>query len=305
MMDYKKIIKNENVRYSILHALNFVPDCLMIPIQYRIKTGRRLNLKSPSRYSEKLQWYKLYYRDELMAECADKATVRQYVIDHGLGYILNDCYGIFDSAEDFPWEKMPKSFVLKDTLGGGGRSMAFIDDKDTADRKALEEQMKSWLSISPSTKNLGREWVYDGRKHRVMAEKMLIGNTEGDLPDYKFFCFQGRVFCSYMMRNYTMHHDQGELGFFDRDFNLLEAHRTDFKPILTQPAPPENYGQMVDMAEILSKGFPHVRVDFYNLDGEIIFGEMTFFNASGYVLFEPDSFDFEMGEAFILPPTTL
>ncbi len=103
------------------------------------------------------------------------------------------------------------------------------------------------------------------------------------------------------MQNYTMHHEKGVLGFLDRDFNLLKAHRADFKPMLIQPQKPKNYELMVEMAELLSDGFPHVRVDFYNLNGKIIFGEMTFFNASGYTVFEPDIFDFVLGKEFKLP----
>lgn len=301
MMDYKKVFKSEEVRYAILRLLGFIPDKLMIELQYRIKTGRRLNLKYPERYSEKLQWYKLNYRNNLMPECADKYSVREYVKGKGLGSILNDCYGVYERVDEIQWDKLPRSFVLKDTLGGGGRSMVFIHNKENMDFQKMKCILQSWLDISPNQKSLGREWLYEGRKHRIIAEKMLVGEEDGDLPDYKFFCFNGKVYCSYMMQNYTMHHELGVLGFFDRDFKLLPAHRADFAPMTVQPNMPKNYYKMVEIAEILSEGFPHVRVDFYNLDGTIIFGEMTFFNASGYVLFEPDEFDYELGREFLLP----
>lgn len=297
-MDYKKIIKSEKLRYKILWALSFIPDKTMISLQYRIKTGRKLNLKNPQRYSEKLQWYKLYYRNPKMPKCADKWTVRKFVIKRGLNDILNESYGVYDSPYDINWDNLPDSFVIKDTLGSGGRSMIFVNDKSKLDKVQAIKTMNEWISTPTNKKNLGREWLYEGRRHRIIIEKILIGNKDGDLPDYKFFCFDGKVFCSYMMQNYTMHHELGELGFLDRDFNLMKAHRSDFKPITKQPEKPINYDLMVKYAEILSKGFPHVRVDFYDIEGKIVFGEMTFFNASGYVCFEPDRFDYELGRHF-------
>lgn len=301
MMDYKKIFKTESSRKRILEALNFIPDKTMVKIQYRIKLNRKLNLKNPQRYSEKLQWYKLYYRNPLMSVCADKFDVRDYVKSKGLAHILNENYGVYDSADDIDYDVLPTKFILKDTLGGGGRSMLFVTDKDELDIEQAKTTMQQWTNAAVKKKSLGREWVYQGKKHRIIAEKYLEGDESGDLPDYKFFCFNGRVFCSYHMVNYTMHHEEGILGFLDRDFNLLPAHRADFKAMTVQPPKPKNYEKMVEMAECLSEGFPHVRVDFYNIDGKIVFGEMTFFNASGYTIFEPDEFDFELGKQFVLP----
>lgn len=304
MLDYKKILKSEKTRYRILHAANFLPDKIMIPLQYKIKTGRKLNLENPQRYTEKLQWYKLFYRDPLMKECADKWDVRRYVEECGLGDILNDSYGVFDDPEKIDWTLLPDKFVIKDTQGSGGRSMIIVEDKSKLNIADANAQMESWIRTPINKKNYGREWVYDGKPHRIIIEKLLAGNAEGDLPDYKFFCFNGRVFCSYMMENYTRHHELGRLGFLNREFELLPAHRKDFAPMVKQPPKPKNYSRMVSIAERLSQGFPHVRVDLYNIDGTIIFGEMTFFNASGYMEFEPDSFDFEMGEHFSLPSKT-
>ena len=300
-MDYKKWLRNEHIRYAILNFLSFVPDKLMVQLQYRIKTGRNLNLSSPKRYSEKLQWYKLYYRNPLMAECADKASVRDYVKSRGLEYILNESYGIYDSIEDINWENLPQQFVIKDNLGGGGRSMIFVYDKSSINLSESNKIMQKWLDTPINKKHLGREWIYEKRKHKILIEKLLINSAKDDLPDYKFFCFNGKVFCSYMMMNYTLHHEEGVLGFLDRNFKLLKAHRADFKPMTVQPDKPQNYDKMVEIAEKLSSGFPHVRVDLYNLKGKIVFGEMTFFNASGYTNFVPDEFDFEMGEQFVLP----
>ena len=304
MIDYKKVIRSEPLRYAILNALCFVPDKIMLRWQYWVKTGRKLKLNPPKRYTEKLQWCKIYYRNDNMRICSDKWTAREYVKSRGMAHILNDCYAVYDTVDEFDWDTRPNRFVIKDTLGAGGRSMIFVDDKSTVDRESCERQMQKWLDRSSLNKSFGREWVYEGTKHSIMVEKILIGDKDGDLPDYKFFCFDGKVFCSYMMRNYTQHHELGKLGFLDRDFKLMDVYRSDFQPMKCQPDKPKNYDEMLRMAEVLAEGFPHVRVDFYNIDGTIIFGEMTFFGSSGYLVFHPDEFDYTLGNQFHLPPKT-
>ena len=294
-MNYKKFLKSQGLRFKILNFFSWIPDKAMVKIQYRIKTGRKLNLKNPKRYTEKLQLYKLKYRNPAMRQCADKYEVRKYVESKGLGNILNELYGVYDNPDEIDFDKLPKSFVLKDTLGGGGNSVILVADKSKINLDEIKEKMKHWVGKESRYKNPGREWVYDNQKHRIIAEKYLINDDSNDLPDYKFFCFDGEPYCIYMMENYTMHHDKGVLGFLDTDFKLLPARRKDFAPMKKQPEKPKNYEKMLEMARKLSSGFPHVRVDFYNLDGKIVFGEMTFFNASGYTEFEPDEFDFELG----------
>lgn len=298
-MDYKKIFRNPEKRVKLMQNLSFIPDHMMLKLQYRIKLGRKLDLRNPKRYSEKIQLYKLQYHNPIMADCVDKYSVRDYVQKRIGSKYLNELYGVYSSPEQVDFDKLPNQFVLKDALGSGGDlSMIIVTDKSQIDFAEARSKMKKWVDEPINKKNAGREWPYDGRKHRIIAEKLLISDENGDLPDYKFFCFKGKVFCSYMMMNYTMHHDEGVLGFFDRDFNLLPVRRADFAPMLTQPPKPQNYDKMVELAEILAKEFPHVRVDFYNINGKIIFGELTFFNASGYVKFEPDDFDYIMGEQF-------
>lgn len=296
-MDYKKIIKNKSIRLKILHLFDWVPDKIMIKIQYRIKMGRKLNLKNPQRYTEKLQWYKLYYKNPLMIKCCDKYEVREYVKECGLENILNECYGIYDNPDQIDFDKLPNEFVLKDTLGSGGNSIIICKDKNNANLEEYKKIMKKWVNTS-LRKSGGREWqYYAGKKHRIIIEKMLTCKN-GDLPDYKFFCFDGVPECLYMMQNYRENHKNGELAFLSTDFELLNVCRADFKPITEQPKKPKNYEKMVEYSKKLSQNIPHVRVDFYDIDGKIYFGEMTFFNASGYFSFKPDEFDFELGKKF-------
>lgn len=296
-MDYKKIIKSRKNRERILRLLRFVPDKTMIKIQYRIKTGRKLNLKNPQRYTEKLQWYKLNYKNPLLVMCVDKYDVREYVKSLGLGEILNECYGVFDSVEDIDFEMLPERFVMKDTLGGGGDRVIICKNKAVFDIEGAKKKMQEWV-LEPIVKFGGREWpYYSGKKHRIIVEQFLECE-DGDLPDYKFFCFDGLCEFSYVKVDYARSHDAGRLAFFDKKLNQLSV-KMDYCNLLDDKIElPSQYNEMIELANKISKGFPHVRVDFYLVNGKVYFGEMTFYNASGYMSFEPDEFDFEMGKMF-------
>ncbi|WP_404322740.1 carbonic anhydrase [Cytobacillus firmus] len=296
-MNYKKLIKSQKVRLEILNLLNFIPDKIMIQLQYWVKTGRRLNLKNPKRYTEKLQWYKLNYRNPLMTKCSDKYEVRDYVSSKGLGPILNPLYDAYEDLESINFDLLPNSFVIKHT-NGSGRNI-FVEDKRKVDLEQIKNKVKEWLN-SPETM-YGREWCYYNVKSRIIIEKLLERDEYNDIPDYKFFCFNGKVKYLYTMIDYVDDHNNGRCSFFTPDFKKLPYRRSEYKEINKEVSKPPNFEEMIEIAEILSKDFPHVRVDLYNIKGQIIFGELTFYNASGYTVFSPDDFDFILGEEFELP----
>ena len=295
-MDYKKIIKNRNLRIKILNMLSFIPDKMMLKIQYRIKTGRKLNLKNPQRYTEKLQLYKLNYKNPIMIKCVDKYDVREYVRNCGLEDILNECYGIYDNPSDIDFKKLPNKFVLKDTLGGGGSSVIICRDKNKANieeyKKIMTEGVNKKLKRSG-----GREWpYYYGRNHRIIIEKYIESDlNKGGLIDYKFFCFDGKVQYVYGIADRSLGNGAG-FGIFDKEFNLLPYRRCDENKLMRNIEKPKNYNKIVKCAEILSQNFPHARIDLYDQDNKIIFGEITFYDGSGYMTFEPDEFDYELGK---------
>lgn len=294
-MDYKKIIKSRKLRLKILDLLSFIPDKLMLEVQYRLKMGRKLNLKNPKRFTEKLQWYKLNYKNPLMVQCVDKYDVREYLKNKGLQDILVDCYGVYSSVEEIDWNSLPNSFVMKDTLGGGGTSVIIVKDKSNEDIDNLKRIAAGWLKQDAHIRNGGREWpYYSGKEHRVIIEEYI--QAENILEDYKFFCFYGKVVFLYIMGNRVLG-DGVEVAILDKEFNLLSVKRVGDELYSTYQKP-INYNLMLSLAEKLSEDFPHVRVDLYNVKGKIYFGELTFFNASGYMKFEPDEFDFELGEKF-------
>lgn len=299
-MDYKKVIKSRSIRVAIMRFLSFVPDRWMVSLQYRIKTGRKLNLKDPKRYTEKLQWYKLFYRDPLMSKCADKYEVREYVRECGYEDLLNPLLGVYENPDEIDFDALPNQFVIKDTLGGGGSTVLICRDKEELDIDATVKNLHQWVK-STYGKHPGREWVYDGRKNRIIIEKYLDSDPgSGGLIDYKFFCFQGKASFLYVVADRDLGRVAG-LGIFTRDFVPLPYQRADEQPLTRDIERPRNYEEMLRIAEALSKPFPHARIDLYCQNGKIIFGEITFFDGSGYMNFKPDEFDFELGDVFVLP----
>lgn len=292
-MDYKKIIPSQELRLKILGLTYFIPDKAMIMLQYWVKTGRKLNLKKPKRFTEKLQWYKLYYRDPLMTKCADKYRVREYIESKGYSNILVPLYGVYDKAEDIDFDKLPDRFVLKTT--NGSHTNIFCEDKTKLDIEATRGKLKDWLS--KRIIKAGREWPYYGIKPRIICEKYLDKNKNNDLIDYKFICFDGKV--SYVFVNAERYSDDAmKFGIYSKDFKHLPFTRKGLRDTDSSISKPINYEWMLEIAETLSSDFPHVRIDLYNIYGKIYFGEMTFFHGSGYVEFEPDEFDFILGERF-------
>lgn len=299
MNGYKKIIKSAQVRKCILNALSFIPDKTMLKIQYRIKTGRKLNLKNPVRYTEKLQWYKLYYRNPIMKRCVDKYEVRKFLKKRGLEDILVKLYGKYDTVEEINWDSLPDRFVIKTTHGSGGLNVFICDDKSKIDFKDLMSKLKSGNKrFMP--KSGGREWAYYGLRPGFVVEELLINekNPEAGINDYKIFCYDGKPeYIIVDVDRYIGH----RRNFYDKDWNNL--HVTSDCPAADDSIEkPENLKEMLEVAARLSKGFPYVRVDLYNVSGKIYFGEMTFYPWSGYVEFTPDAFDFEAGKKFALSP---
>ncbi len=296
-MDYKKIVGNQDKRLKILSLLSWVPDTIMLRIQYRIKLGFWPDFKHPKRYTEKLQLYKMKYRNPVMGQCVDKYEVRAFVEGKGLGNILNQCYGIFDDANDIDIDSLPKSFVAKTTDGGGGLNVIIVRDKNNINKEQFRKDLNHWkgnmFKMDP-----GREWAYTQMKSsRIIVEELLEDDTTGDgsIDDYKLMCFNGKFRCLWVDKGrYSDHHR----GFWDENLNFLQGVYSDHDTFDNPPALPENMKEMVSIAEKLSEDFPYARVDLYNIKGRIYFGEITFYPWSGYVKFTPDEFDYTLGSYF-------
>lgn len=297
-MTYKDIFKSQSLRFSILNALRWVPDSIMLSLQYRIKMGFWPELNHPKRYTEKLQLYKMKYRNPIMQQCVDKYEVRKYVESKGLGHILNELYGVYDTPEEINFDALPDKFVIKSTSGGGGNNVIVVKDKATCDIAKIKETISLWLKDQAGQINAGREWAYTGiSKTRIIIENYLEDKNRSNLTDYKFFCFNGEPKFLYVVTD----RKPGEYAFFgvyDIHFNKMQVYRCDERRAEYTVAKPKNYEEMIEAARTLSADFPHVRVDLYNVDGKIYFGELTFYDGSGYFHYDPDKFDYEVGSYF-------
>ena len=294
-MNYKKIFKTAESRRVVLNGLSFLPDSIMLSLQYKIKTGRRLDLKNPKRFTEKLQWYKLNYRNPIMHQCVDKYLVREFVEAKGLGHTLIPLIGKYSSLRDINFEELPEQFVIKTTHGGGGLNVVICNDK-----KLLSiEELKSKIDMRPvKEKSLGREWAYGDLQPAIVVEKLLVNaeKPEAGVNDYKILCYNGKAkFIVVDVDRYIGH----KRNFYDRDWNNL--HVSSDCPKADREIPkPENLNEMLDVAERLSADFPFVRVDLYSVSSKVYFGELTFYPWSGYVQYQPDEADYWFGEDFEL-----
>lgn len=286
----------KKILFIIAKMMVVLPDSVFLSLIYRLKTGRVLHLKNPQRMSEKIQHYKAYYRDEKMLPCTDKYLVRDVVKQRlRTDRYLNELYQVCDNAEDINFDKLPSQFVIKTTDGGSGNNIFVCKDKSNIDIPSIIKEVNSWRNKKLYV--ISREWAYRGAKQsRIVVEKFLEdkSNSDGSINDYKFLCFDGKFRYLWV--------DTGRYSNFKRgwwDENLKPIKVRDNRPIMDPPiALPENINEMIKLSEKLSSGFPHARIDWYNIGGKIIFGEITFYSWSGYSVFDPDSFDFEMGKYF-------
>ena len=294
-MEYKKIIKSKKTRSTILSLLSFIPDRIMLQLQYKIKFDRSLNLKNPIRYTEKIQWYKLNYRDPVMPQCVDKYTVRDYVKRKGLERILIPLYVHVNNINEIEWNKLPNEFVIKSTNGGGGLNVIICRDKSTFD---IDKAIFKLKNKKQKAHTGGREWAYYGLEPSIIVEKLLVNeeNPESSVEDFKFYCFSGEPkYVHVDLDRYTSH----KRNFYDIQWNLLtlESEYPNAKRVIDKP---KNFNEMLQVARTLSEDFPFVRVDLYNIRGKIYFGEMTFYPSSGYAPHNPDEWDYTFGKNFEL-----
>lgn len=295
-MNYKKIFRRQQIRFAIMRALQWVPDKIMLRMQYRIKMGFWPDLNHPKRFTEKLQIYKMKYRNPIMHQCVDKYEVRRFVENKGLGHILNELYGVYDSPNEIDFDQLPEKFVVKTTTGGGGLNIIVVTDKNACNFDELRHKLGLWKGANNLGALAGREWAYQGCKPRIIIEKYLEDQTGGgNLSDYKLMFFNGKFRSLWVDKDrYTNHHR----GFWDEKLKFLSNVYSDHDTFITPPALPDCMADMIKVGEKLSEDFPYARIDLYNVEGKIVFGEITFYPWSGYVRFTPTEFDVQLGSYF-------
>lgn len=290
-----KLIKQTKL-FLEQNIFKYMSDEMFLKFYYLIFFGKKLDLKNPKTFNEKLQWLKLYDRNPDYCKMVDKYEVKKYVADIiGDEYIV-PCYGVWDSFDEIDFSALPEQFVLKCTHGCGG--IYICKDRNQFDYKSAKKEIERNLKIQYFY--TGREWPYKNVKPRVLAEKYIENNKTSDLKDYKFFTFSGVVRALYVATDRQKASEETKFDFFDDNFNHLSfenGHIASNGNI----EKPLNFEKMKELSSLLAKKIPHVRVDWYEADGQLYFGELTFFHMSGMSPFKPSDWDLIFGNWLELP----
>ena len=297
-------LTNQQYRFDLNTTLglhNIMSDEAFIRKRFRLAMGYNLDLENPKSYSEKLQWLKLYDRrpeyitmvDKILAkECAEKIIGKEHIIP---------TIGVWDSPEQIDFGALPDQFVLK-CNHNSGTGMCICKCKNDIDAEKVKRELKRGLKENYYLGN--REWPYKDVPRKILAEQYMEDRQTKDLRDYKFFCFDGEVKALFIATDRQTTGAETKFDFYDSEFNHLpftNGHPNAAIP----PAKPQTFDQMKEIAHALSSGFPHVRIDLYEINGEVYFGEYTFSHWGGMVPFVPSKWDDVFGEWLHLPAKTI
>ena len=273
MRTFKEIIKilmNKNMFW-------WIKDEEYVKIKYKLEMNKRLNLQDPKTFNEKLQWLKLYDRNPEYTQMVDKFEAKKYVANIiGKKYII-PTLGLWDKFEDIDFTKLPNKFVLKPTHASG--NIFICKNKDEIDYKKLKKTVQKWLKRNYYL--VHREWPYKNVKPRIIAEEYMEDQI-GELIDYKVYAFNGQ--CDYVMVCFDRIKGETKFIYYDRNWNIKKEFSKDGIKYgdTIKIEKPKNLGKMFEFAEILSKNIPFVRVDFYESNGNLYLGELTFYPSAGF-----------------------
>lgn len=300
----KRIIKNPRRIFAglLYRTAKIWPDKLYLQLLYYFEMGHKLNLKNPKTFTEKLQWLKLYNRKPEYTTMVDKYAVKEYVAKKiGNEYII-PTLGVWDTIEDIDWNSLPDQFVLKTTHGGGGGGVVICKDKATFNRQKACKKLK--YSMKKNGYITRREWPYKDVPKRIIAEKFMMDSgpqkADGDLADYKFYCFNGEPSYCQVIRDRST---KETIDFYDMEWKHMPF--VGLNPVVSNgDSPvvrPVNLNVMIEVCRKLSKDITFARVDLYVIDNKEYFGEITFFPASGFGKFEPKEWNEKLGDLINLP----
>lgn len=268
----------------------WIPDATYLKMLYYLRMGQKLNLKHPVTFSEKLQWLKLYNRRPEYTMMVDKVAVKDYVAEMiGEEYII-PTLGVWNNPDEIDFDKLPEQFVLK-CNHNSGLGMCICRDKNKLDISKVRAELRKGLNQNYYL--TGREWPYRNVERKILAEEFISTGKDMDLMDYKFFCCNGEpYYCQVISDREKLM----SIDFFDKDWSHQDFHEPKEYPFSSKEiVKPKNFELMWNLARKLALDIPFVRVDFYNLNGQIYFGEITFFPTSGMGGFEPEEWDEKFG----------
>ena len=291
---YKKIIRNKNLRLSIMKLLRFVPDSIMLKIEFWIKLHKRLDLEAPQTFNEKLQWLKLHDRRDVHTTMVDKIAVKEYLRPIiGAQYIIKTL-GVWESFDAIDFNSLPQRFVLKCNHDSG--SVVVCRDKDALDMAKARSVLTGRLNHNAYY--FGREWPYKNVKPKIFAEEYIEDAVYECLPVYKILCFNGEPKIIQTIQNDKQPNES--VDYFDCEWNRLNI-RQDYPNSIVPFAKPGKLEDMLKMARLLSREESFIRVDFYVVNNQIYFSEFTFFTDSGFGEFYPEEWDRTLGKWLVLP----
>lgn len=288
MIDYKKIIKDREFRLKLIDKLSFIPDKPYLKMVYKIKTGKSLNLDSPTGFCEKLNWLKVNDKHSEYTQLVDKIAVRDYITEKIGKEYLFPLLGHWKHFDDIDFDKLPDKFVLKCNHDSG--SVRLVTDKTKIDKEEFKLFFEGRLKLNSFY--AGREYPYKDVKPEIIAEKFMESNDGRGINDYKFFCFDGKPEIMFVA---TDRATDVRFDFYDMEFNHLPIYNIhpNSDSVVKKP---ERFEEMKSLCEKLSKGMRFVRLDLYEVDGKIYFGEFTFFHGGAFYLFEPDEWEKKLGD---------
>ena len=294
-MKIKKLCKRVLSKLIVKGFLNFLQDKQFLKLRYWLEMERRLNLEPPQTFNEKLQWLKLYDRNPEYVKMVDKYEVRKYIAEKiGEEYLI-PLLGVWDSFDEIDFEKLPNQFVLKCTHDSGG--LVICKDKSRLDIAKTKKKINKCLKRN--FYYITREWPYRNVKPRIIAEQYMVPESGADIADYKVHNFNGKsglvLVCDGRFSPEGLTED-----FYDISWNHMNIKRPDIPNKQKQHQRPATLEKMIELSEILAKDIPFVRTDFYEIDGKIYFGEITFFPASGMKAFVPEKWDYKFGGMILL-----
>lgn len=293
-----KVMKNPNIAINYVLSKSIarvIPDKTLLIIKYKLALGKDLNLENPQSFNEKLQWLKLYDRKTQYTQLADKYEVKQYISETiGEEYLI-PLLGVYNSFDEIVFESLPKQFVLKPNHTSG--DIYICIDKSKINYAELEKLVTKWIKREYFW--FQREWPYKNIKPRIICEKYMLDESGIELKDYKFMCFNGEVKCIFVCSNRKIHKSV-DVDIYDTDWNKMPFTLQDPNSgkLISKP---KEYEKMFKFAQRLSNGIPFVRVDFYQTNEQLYFGEMTFYPCSGFGKFSPETYDCLLGSWLELP----
>ncbi len=269
----------------------YLSDKVFLQLQYARLMKKRLNLKNPKTFTEKLQWLKLYDRRPEYKTMVDKYKVRDYIAGLiGKEYLI-PLLGVWNHPQEIDFKGLPDQFVLKCTHNSG-TGLSVCKDKSKLDIQAVRKELERGLKEDYYL--LGREWPYKDVPRKIIAEKYMTDESGVELKDYKINCFNGRpVFIQVMSgRSKEMFY----LDHYDPNWQIINIQRKDKKNNPQPVSKPKQLQEMLEIAEILSRNLPYARIDLYIAEDKVFFGEITLYPVSGFIQFADLKTDLELGK---------